>query len=86
MNLSIITKQRQTADITDLNIKQGRSDFQDMLKSEHVYRVLLRYFCDIGKINFPYKISFTIKCPLETDMKKLFESKKKKLQQVLQTQ
>ena len=34
-------------------------------------------FCDIGKINFPYKISFTIKCPLETDMKKLFESKKK---------
>ena len=33
MNLSIITKQRQTADITDLNIKQGRSDFQDMLKS-----------------------------------------------------
>ena len=32
---------------------------------------------DIGKINFPLKINFTIRCHLETDMKRLFESKKK---------
>ena len=30
-----------------------------------------------GKINFPLKIGFKIKCHLETNMKKLFESKKK---------
>ena len=29
------------------------------------------------KINFPLKIDFRIKCHLETDMKKLFESKKR---------
>ena len=34
-------------------------------------------FCDIGKVNFPLKIDFKIKFHLETDMKKLFESKKK---------
>ena len=48
-----------------------------MLKSEHVYRVPLCYFCAIGKINFPLKIYFKIKCHLETDMKKWFESTKK---------
>ena len=65
------------ADITGLNIEQRINDFQDMLKSEHVYRVSLRYFCDIGKINFPLKIDSKIKSHLETDIKKLFESKKK---------
>ena len=45
-------------DITDLNIEQRFNDFQDFLKNEHVYRVSLRYFCDIGKINFPFKIDF----------------------------
>ena len=34
------------ADITDLNIEQRAINFQDMLRSEHVYRVPLRYFCD----------------------------------------
>ena len=37
------------ADITDLNIEQRIKDFCDILKSEHVP---LRYFCDIGKINY----------------------------------
>ena len=45
-------------DITDLNNEQRFDDFQDLLKNEHVYRVSLRYFCDIGKINFPFKIDF----------------------------
>ena len=66
-----------SADITDLNIEERIRDFQDMLKSEHVYRAPLCYFCCIGKVNFPLKIDFKIKCQLETDMKKLFESKKK---------
>ena len=37
----------------------------------------LKYFTGIGKINFPLKIDFKIKCHLETDMKKLSESKKR---------
>ena len=47
-----------------------------MLKNEHVYRVPLRYFTDLGKINFPAKIDYTIKLHLETEIKKLLESRK----------
>ena len=47
-----------------------------MLKNEHVYRIPLRYFSDIGKIDFPTKIDYRIKLFLETDMDKLFQSKK----------
>ena len=49
--------------------------FQNQLKNEFVYRVL-RYLCDIGKINFPTKIDYRIKLFLETNMNKLFESGK----------
>ena len=65
-----------SADIADLNNEQRIKDFQDMLKSKHVYRVPLCYFCDTGKIIFPIKIDFKTKCHLETHMV-LFESKKK---------
>ena len=41
-----------------------------------MYRILLGYFSDIGKINFPTKIDYRIKLFLETDMDKLFEPKK----------
>ena len=46
------------------------------MKNEHVYRILVKYFKDLGKINFSLKIDFSIKCQLQTDMKRLFESKK----------
>ena len=65
------------ANFTDYNLDNRITLFQNQLKNELVYRVLLRYFTGIGKINFPLKIGFKIKCHLETDMKKLFESKKK---------
>ena len=48
--------------------------FRDQLKDEFVYRIPLQHFTNIGKINFPSKLDFKIKCQLETDMKKLFES------------
>ena len=50
--------------------------FQKQLKNEYVYRVNLRYFTDLGKIDFPQKIDLRIKCHLETDLKKLFKSRK----------
>ena len=46
------------------------------MKNEHVYRIPLKYFKDLGKINFPLKIDFRIKCQLQTEMKRLFKSKK----------
>ena len=36
---------------TDLNIQERITKFHDMLSDEHVYRVPLKYFTDIGKIN-----------------------------------
>ena len=41
-----------------------------------MYRIPLRYFSDIGKKNFPTKIDYRIKMFLETNMDKLFESRK----------
>ena len=60
----------------DLNIDERISLFRNQLKNEYVYRIPLRYFSDIGKINFPTKIDYRIKLFLETNMEKLFESRK----------
>ena len=65
------------ADITDDNLDDRITLFQNQLKDEFVYRVPLKYFTGIGKINFPLKIDFKIKSHLETDIKKLSESKKR---------
>ena len=47
-----------------------------MLSDQDVHRIPLKYLTDIGKINFPVKIDFRLKIPLETDMKIFFESRK----------
>ena len=60
----------------DLNINDRISKFQNQLKDEYVYKIPIRYFTYLGKINFSVKIDFRIKCHLETEMKMLFESKK----------
>ena len=64
-------------DITDENLDDRITLFREQLKNKIVYRIPLRYFTNIGKVNFPLKIDFKIKCDLETDMKKLFKSKKR---------
>ena len=63
--------------ITNLKIEDRITKFQDKLKNEFVYRITLRYFKDIRKINFPFKVDFRIKYHLENDMKKLFQPKNK---------
>ena len=60
----------------DLNIDERISKFQEQLKNEHINRIPLRYFMDLGKINFPKKVNYRIKLHLETEMKRLFESRK----------
>ena len=68
--------QREKNHAKDLNIDERISLFKNQLKKEFVYRIPLRFFSDIGKINFPTKIDFRIKLFLETKMGKLFESRK----------
>ena len=68
------TKKKQHA--KDLNIDDRIDLFHDQLEDEFVYIIPLRYFSDIGKINFPAKIDYRIKLFLETDMNKLFEFRK----------
>ena len=48
--------------------------FRNQLKNKYVYRVSLKYICDIEKINLPTKIDIKIRFTLGTDMKRLFES------------
>ena len=76
-NKATIDRRNTAVDITDDNLNDRIDKFQDQIKSELTYRIPLRYFSDIGKINFPFKIDSDIKCHLETKMKKLFESKKR---------
>ena len=79
MTTGLTTTQITTAKANNakyLNIDDRISKFQSQLKDEYVYRIPQKYILDIGKIDFPVKIDFRIKCHLETDMKKLFESKK----------
>ena len=59
----------------DLNIDERIIKFKDQLKDKYVCRIPLKYFTDLGKTNFPLKIDFRIKCHLEKEMKRLFESK-----------
>ena len=64
-------------DITDNNIDERIAKFANQLNSKFIYRIPIKYFCDLGKINFPVKNDLKIRCTLETEIKKLFESKKK---------
>ena len=80
---NLVTAGLNTAEITalkkshakDLNRDDIINLFHDQLADEFVYRIPLRYFSDIGKINFPAKIDYRIKLFLETNMNKLFESR-----------
>ena len=67
---------KKAAQAKDLNIYKRIKNFKDLLKNERIYRIPLRHFCDIGKTKFPTKIDYRIKLFLETNMNKLFQSKK----------
>ena len=62
---------------TDDNLKDCKDKFANQIDSKYVYRIPLKYLCNLRKINFPTKIDLEICCTLQTDMKQLFESKKK---------
>ena len=52
----IITLKKNYA--KDLNIDDRITKFENILKTEHVYRIPLLYFTDPGKISFPTKIDY----------------------------
>ena len=60
----------------DGNFQDGEAKFRNQLKDKYVYRIPLKYICDIGKINVPTKIDMKVRLTLEIDMMKLFESNK----------
>ena len=80
MVLTGLTTEKQTErkqkNAKNLNIDKKIKLFKNQLKYEFVYRIPLRYFSDIGKINFLTKIDYRIRMFLETNMDKLFESRK----------
>ena len=69
-------KERKEKHAKYLNIDKRISLFKNQLKNEFAYRTPLRYFSDIEKINFLTKIDYRIKLFLETNMEKLFQSRK----------
>ena len=71
-----LTTAKKAAHAKDINIDKRIELFSAQLQDEFIYRIPLRYFSDIGKINFPTKIDYRIKLFLETSMNKLFESRK----------
>ena len=62
----------------DNNIDKRIALFSDQLGEEFVYRIAIRYFSDIGKINFPTKMDYRIKLFLETNMGKFLNLEKNK--------
>ena len=41
---------------TDDSLENRQDEFDAQIDAKYVYRVPLKYFCDLGKINFPTKI------------------------------
>ena len=66
----------ETAKKTDDNLDDRIATFACQIKNKFTYRIPLRYLCDIGKINFPTKIDMKLRLMPETNMKRLFETKK----------
>ena len=61
----------------DNNLEDREDKFANQIDSKYVYRIPLKYLCDLGKRNFSTKTDLKICCTLQTNMKQLFESKKK---------
>ena len=62
---------------TDNNIEDRQDKFVVQIDSKYVYRIPLKYFYDLGKINFPTKIELKNHCTLETEMKNYLILKKR---------
>ena len=57
-----------TSNRTNENLTDRITKFQNQVKNEYVYRIPLKYLCDLGKFNTKYVLT------LETDMQRFFET------------
>ena len=53
---------------TDENLTERIEKVQDQLKNEYVYRIPLKYLCDVGLVNQFFKFNTNYVLTLETDM------------------
>ena len=51
---------------SDGNFRDREAKFRNQLKDKYVYRIPLKYICDIAKRNFPTKIDMKIRLMFET--------------------
>ena len=66
------TTRMTAAELTTLKINNTK----DLNIDEWITKFPFKYFCNLEKINLPLKIDSRIKCHLEKEMKRLFESRK----------
>ena len=59
---------------TDDNLEDRKDQLAAQIDLKYVYRIPLKYLCNLGKINFPTKIDLKIPCTLQTEIKQVFES------------
>ena len=65
------------------NLTERIEKFQDQLKEEYVYRIPLKYLCDLGLVNHCFKFNTKYILTLETDMETLFLRQTEIKQQML---
>ena len=64
-------------DRTDQNLNYKLNNFNLLVSKKLYYRIPLKYFFDLGLLNFPEKTHTKFIFTLESNMNKLFESKAK---------
>ena len=65
------------ANRTDLNLNYRLNSFNSLISKKLYYRIPLKYFVDLGLVNFPEKTDTKFIFILKSNMNKLFESKAK---------
>ena len=65
------------ADRTDANLGRRQTEFSSLISHKLYYRILLKYFVDLGLVNFPEKTNTKFIFTLESNMSKLFKSNAK---------
>ena len=59
---------------TDLNLTDRTGKLQNQNKNEFVYRVPLKFLCDLGLVNQCFKFNTKYILTLETNMQRLLET------------
>ena len=69
-----MTAKAATGKKMDKNLTDRISNFQEQLKNLYVYRIPLKFLCDVGLVNQCFKFNTKYILTLETDMQKLFKT------------